>query len=404
MFGVFLQLQLKRTFRHLPLLLTGAVLLFFLTGSIAFLSSEKLYGDAITGIMKFGVVYPAQADSERLFINALAEQETLKNLTKFSETTQSEGRQALEQGDLQALLILPEGFVNKVLTGVYTPARIILNKNQALEARLLQTLARSGAKTLSASQGALYAAFEVYTNRGSTEADKLVMNQTINDRYLGLALGRDKSFDQQIVRATEELDSLTYFLAAWMVLFLLLMGMLEAFVMRPLSKGMVTKLEIEGIGSGIRIFTDWFRLFLLQLLFLGALVILWSFVAPVLNYTWQFTPLLAAPILAIAFAVAAFIMFIYTASGDLLSGMLLLFALSFVMVFASGGFIPSAFLPGIIRSLQNLVPTTGWIQAMGDLFTGQVRRAGLIQTLIGGSVFMILAQIVETVRQRRGMS
>lgn len=401
MFGIFLELQLKRTFRHLPFLMTGAVLLFLLTGSIAFLSSQKLYGDAITGIMNFGVVYPAQAESERLFIEALSQQETLKNLTAFSETGEAQGRLDLEKGAIQALLILPDGFVNKVLSGDNTPAQIILNKNAALEARLLQTLAEAGAKTLSASQGALYAAFEVYTSRGIGETDKLEMNRQINERYLSLALGRDNSFDQEIVRATEELDPLTYFLSAWMVLFLLLLGMLEAFVLRPLSKGMTAKLAVGGIGPGSRIFTDWFRLFLLQLIFLGSLLAVWNFAAPRLDYSWTPRPELLAPLAAIAFAVAAFILLIYTLSADLLSGMLLLFAASFVMVFASGGFIPSAFLPAFIRPLQDLIPTTGWIAVMGDLFTGQIRLPGLAQTMVFGAGFILLAWAVEHLRQNR---
>lgn len=402
MFGVFIQLQLKRTFRHLPLILAGAMLLFLLTGSIAFLSSQKLYGDAITGRMNFGVVYPGQADSERLFIRALGDQATLKNMMEFKETTESQGRMDLEQGKIQALLILPEGFVNKVLTGVNTPAKIILNRNQVLEARLLETLAEAGASTLSASQGALYAAFEVYTSHGAGEPQKLAMNQAVNDRYLKLALGRDKSFHQETVRATEELDSLTYFLSSWMILFLLLLGMPEAFVMRPLSKGMTAKLEIEGIGAAARIFADWLRLFLLQFLITALLMAVWYFAAPFLGISWTASPVLMAGAAAISFAVAGFILLIYSQSRELLSGMLILFALSFIMVFASGGFLPIAFLPAILRSLSNAIPTTGWIQVMGGLLTGSLPMDAVLRTLIWGSLFIILAWVSEIIRQKRG--
>ena len=48
MFSMFLWLQLKRTVRHLPFLMVGAILLFLLTGSIAFLSAQKLYADSVS--------------------------------------------------------------------------------------------------------------------------------------------------------------------------------------------------------------------------------------------------------------------------------------------------------------------------------------------------------------------
>ena len=81
--------------------------------------------------------------------------------------------------------------------------------------------------------------------------------------------------------------------------------------------------------------------------------------------------------------------------------MLLLFALSFVMVFGSGGFIPSSFLPGFIRSLQHLIPTTGWIEVMGDLFTGRIRLPGLLQTLVWGAACILVTWTVESLRQNR---
>lgn len=403
MFPVFLQLQLKRTFRHLPLLITGAILLFLLTGSIAFLSSRKLYGDAITGIMRFGVVYGNQSPAERIFISSLASQDTLKELTEFKETTEVQGRSDLEQGKIQALVMLPPDFIGGIIRGENIPARLILNENQALQARLLQSLTEAGAKTLSASQGALYAAWDIYTSEGRTEEEKVTMNQKINERYLALALGRGRSFDIEVARATGDMDPLMYFLSSWMILFLLLMGMLEAFVMRPLTPGMRTKLEIEGIGPLSRIFTDWLRLFLLQLLFLGAILFVWSQAAPRLGLTWAFDFRLLAGLAAVALAVAAFILFVYTVARDLLSAMLFLFASAFVMVFLSGGFIPSSFLPAVLRRFQVIVPTTSWIGTMGDLFSAQISLVRIGQVLITGVVFYLLAYASDVSQSRRRM-
>ncbi len=401
MVPVYLSLQLKRTFRHLPLLISGALLLFVLTGSIAFLSSEKLYGDAITGRIRIGVVFPEVGVDERLFIGALASQKTLEDMTEFTETDEAAGRRELDQGSLQALILLPEDFIKKIRSGVNEPAQVILNRNQALEARLFETLAEAGARTLSASQGALYATWDVYREEGIGDADLSGMNAAVNDRYLSLSLGRDSSFDLELVQATEDLDALIYFLSAWMILFLLLLGMLEAFVMRPLPEGLKTKLEIQGLGAGTRILVDWFRLFLLQLVFLGAILGIWALAAPRLGYSWSLRPEYLGSLAVVALALAAFILFIYTAAEDLLSGMLILFAASFLMVFLSGGFIPVAFFPALLRDLQPLIPTTGWIRLMGDVFSGSFRPWRFLPALISAAVVAPLAFWAEVRRSRR---
>lgn len=404
MFSMFLWLQLKRTVRHLPFLMVGAILLFLLTGSIAFLSAQKLYGDSVSQMMNFGVVFPEKDRAERVFVEALAEQETLKDMTRFEEITLEEGREKLAAGSIQGLLILPEGFVSGILQGVNTPARLVLNENQALQARLLQTLTEAGAATLSVSQGALYAAYEVYTAEGVSEADKTLMNAQVNERYLALALGRDRAFRQEVTVATGEMDPLTYFMAAWMILFLLLMGMLEAFVMRPLGEGLKTRLAIEGIGTNWRIFTDWLRLWLIQLLLLLVILVLWSQVSNFMNLDWDFAPIMLLYLTGLSAGVAAMILWVYTVTSDLLSGMLLLFALAFGLVFLSGGFIPSVFLPSILRQIQPLIPTTGWITSMGILLGAEAGKMNWISLVVWASLFYGLSLLADRSREKRRTS
>lgn len=225
------------------------------------------------------------------------------------------------------------------------------------------------------------------------------MNQAVNERYLSLALGRDRMFRMEVLQATGELDPLSYFLASWMVLFLLLMGMLEAFVMRPLSEGLKTRLTIEGIGSAQRIFTDWFRLFLLQLMLLGVMAGLWQTAAQVLDLSWTFRAEALSGLLLLAAGVAALILLIYTLTEDLLSGMLLLFALSFVMVFLSGGFLPSSFLPGILRQIQPWVPSTAWIRVMGSFLTSGTQP--LLTSGLFAAGFYSLALLADRSRSGR---
>lgn len=68
--------------------------------------------------------------------------------------------------------------------------------------------------------------------------------------------------------------------------------------------------------------------------------------------------------------VSAFSYFIYSLSGGRTGAVLLIFLLSVIMIYLSGGFIPSVFLPGAVQAVGEILPTSYLIRAAGGVLTG----------------------------------
>lgn len=399
MFKTFLSLQLKRTFKQLPLLLLGTMLLFLMTGSIAFLSSKKLYSDNVAEKLIIAVVYPENASAENFFIGVLKQQETLKNMVTFKEMKKEEAELSLKQGKVEAVIIMPENFIKDILSGVNTPAKVILNENKPVESRLFRTLSLAGSETLSATQASLYAIGDYFAEKKVSGPDFERMNKDINDKNLTLTLGRANLFKVDTISAVGKMDSLTYFFSSWMILFLLLMGIMEAFILIPFNRGMNIKLSIFGICKYKRLAIDEIRMFILEIIFIIEIVILWFLSSLFLDTDFAFKAIDVIRLLSLAFSVSSFILMIYNLGKNTLSSMLTLFIASFTMIFYSGGFIPSAFLPSVVRNTQHLIPTTIWMSNLGDFLISETSYRNIILSLVLGLIFTGITTFILSMRK-----
>jgi uncharacterized phage infection (PIP) family protein YhgE len=85
---------------------------------------------------------------------------------------------------------------------------------------------------------------------------------------------------------------------------------------------------------------------------------------------------------------ASLIYFIYSLAGNRGSAILLLFLVSILMVYCSGGILSSVFLPEAIRKLGERLPTAYLIRAFGGVLTGYTPEV-MKSCMLGMSVYTI---------------
>ena len=73
----------------------------------------------------------------------------------------------------------------------------------------------------------------------------------------------------------------------------------------------------------------------------------------------------------IVLSAVTIVYFIYSLTGSRTSGILLLFLISVVMVYLSGGLAPSMFMPERMQAVGRWLPTTYLMEAVGNLLTGR---------------------------------
>ena len=98
--------------------------------------------------------------------------------------------------------------------------------------------------------------------------------------------------------------------------------------------------------------------------------------------------------LLVLITVTTLIRMIYSLSGSRTGGILLILLVTVIMIYLSGGFIPSVFLPKIMQSLGDRLPTSYMIHAVGGLFAGY-RDGMLVRCVMGMVVYTTLFWVAD---------
>ncbi|MFR8164823.1 MAG: ABC transporter permease [Enterocloster sp.] len=165
----YLKLELKRALKCLPLMAAGAAVLMFFMGAAALLQARPCTAVA-AGRITVGVALPENDILAKQVTSMLSSLESVKSICDLSYMSREECLEGMENGELLAALLIPEGFVQDIMSGVNTPVPVLLPENAGVESRIFKELADAGAQTLSAAQAGIYAGDEVLDRFHCSEA------------------------------------------------------------------------------------------------------------------------------------------------------------------------------------------------------------------------------------------
>lgn len=348
---VYLELELKRAWKRLPHMYAGAIVLFVLLGAVAFLSGKLLYGDTVSGRITVGVALPAEDVVAEKALDMISSLDSVKSICDFEYLNQEDGQRKLRSGNLYALLVIPEGFVQDIITGVNTPIQVILPANKNVESLVFRELTEAGAKILAASQAGIYAGNELCRRYG-LESSVAALEGDLNHIYLGYSLSREDYFLNRKVSATGDVTTLQFYGISAYVLFLLLCGIPASSYLLPWQKSFARRLSLYGVGGGMIILS--------RILGMGTLFMAVSLPPGMLAVTKGLIPgsvLTVGVIMLVCVAAAAMVVLVYQAAGALLGGVMLLFLAGVGQHFLAGGFLPRIFLPERLQPLAAVLPS-----------------------------------------------
>lgn len=383
---IYQLLQIKRALKLLPAVVIISLLFGALAAGAAFGGAKLLYQDKAAGRIRVAVVVEEGDSTGELALSMLGSMDSVESICDFVETTEPEAREGLKEGRYYAALLIPPGLVEGIMDGTNTPVRVLLSGRGGLETLLLRQLTESGAQMLSAAQAGIYAA-DFYCREQGMEQLIPQVELFLNKVYLDYAMNREGWFREISVSALGEMDLLGYYGTTAAALLLFLMGIpCAAFCCRePLA--LEEKLQAEGIGSGAQLLV---KTMAASVLLLASLLVLAVPVSAGLS-RWGVRGLEFGgyPVFCAAAAVlpcAAMIVLCYEAAGGLLAGTMLLFVLAGALIFLSGGFLPAAFLPEILRQLSCWNPASAVRGLLGPLFG---YAAGWREGLVAAGSFFV---------------
>lgn len=370
----------------LPAMLAEAFIILALLGAVALGAVKMLYQDSPVMQITIAIVEEKESPLMDMAITYVQGMESISESCRFLPVSREEGLTMLESGDAAALVLLPDGVIEGILNGNNVPVQVYFPEDAGIESALLKELTDAGVRMLRVAQAQIYGIYDTAEEYGALESIP-VLEAEVDQYNLAFALERLALFRTQEVSATGELSMTEYAAASGIIFFLLLLGMACYPMMQPYPDVMKKQLIREGVSIGGQCFGKW--LCGLCAMGIGSLCfgLVVKGVSSLLDHNawfpkprngqafdWVITGML------ILLCITTFVFLIFQIAGNGTAAILLLFFLSVLMMYASGGFLPSVFLPDAVRGIGKFLPTTYLIEAAGSLYLRSVspKTAGIL--------------------------
>lgn len=375
----------------LPRMTSQAILLMLLIGVVAFCGAKSMEQEPLAARADIGIVTREDNTMTRMALGYVKNLESASKVCHFMQVSEEEGFRLLKEGRTAALVVLPEQLVEGIMDGRNPTVDIYFPKNAGLEAMLLRELTESGAGLLGVAQAQVYGAGDVAAAYGMEE-NLSAMESEIDSYNLAFALDRLAIFDTETVSATGRMSVVQYYAASGFILFLLFAGMALYPVMQEEPRAFSRQLRRQGTGSVWQCFCKWLCGFMCMGIFVG---MLWM----AFRMAGIFMPEQAAVAAAlsdggcpvgvqigilclIVLSASTLVYFLYSIPGSRTGSILLIFLLSIVMVYLSGGFVPSTLLPQAVQRAGSVMPTSYLIRVAGCMFaeyrTGEIGQCAAV--------------------------
>lgn len=357
-FLTILKIEIKRALKSIPYFLAGAVVLAVLAGTIAFSANRMLYGDKSVGAIQVGVSVPEEDRGAKWIMSMVSSLESVSSLCEFVYLDEEEGRRQMEQGEIYALMLIPDQLLEGIMNGTNEPVTIVFPEQAGLEASVFRELTDAGTEILKTAQAAVYGADELLTDMG--RRDQISQAESdLNRLYLKYALSRSVYFKTEQVSASGDVTTEVFYGISCAVMAVLLLGIPAAGFLRPFSPVMEKKLYLSGFSRPLRL---WARTIVLALLFALATAV--PFFLCLGEGMFQ-SGLASVPVwLLICLCASGWVILIYEAGRGTLAGVSILFLSTVVMMFMSGGLIPSVFLPEAVSEAGRFTPVFCLMEAV----------------------------------------
>ncbi len=301
------------------------------------------------------IAAPEGDDTAGLLERYMSGMEDVAQYCRLAAMEEDEAMEALNAGEVTAVLLLPERFIQGVMYGDNPDLRLVVAGDRPLESLLLLWVGQGASDILSAFQSGVYAVLDLYAESPPPGLDRDQVLVDINLRYITLALDRTGFFREREVSATGALPIPLHYALSLLAYFALSAAPLFA----PLYTGGWLRFQRRLRCAGHSCAPAFFSAVLVST---GALLLL-----------------LAPSLLAgggggdpLALAGAAVLMALYCAlfaalcclAADSAAGCGgIAFTVSLLSLFLAGGVIPPVLLPEPVRRLSGL-SLVAWLRQL----------------------------------------
>lgn len=389
----FLYCEFKTALKLLPrLLLCSAIMLGFV-GFLALFGYRYLDSkNSAAPAVKVAAVFPGEDPAINQGFELINQMETVSSVCRLIRMEESDALVALSNHEVSAIVVIPDNFVNDLMYGVNTPARVILPDDASLETMLFRSLIDAGALSLAHSEAGMYAVLELYTDNGHTAAADHA-SEKLYEQYIKYTLNRGCFFDIKSITSTGNVSTSVYYTSSGIMLALLLALISSVEFFFSFNSETLDVLRSARISSAYVKLCEYLCISLI-------------FAVPTCIglFASGFATLTIYNVLAVIVVVASIVslvMFLATALHNTIAAILSIFSIAIGMFYLCGRFMPSAFLPEKLIVLGKFLPATYWCSVLEEVHYDRLSVSSIVYPLCFAIIFCILSIGVVLIRQRR---
>lgn len=390
-------LQLKRMLRVLPFalgvtaVLFGCLAVIFQTMVTASRNSEDqkkiqvgLVGTAGDAYLELGLAVLETFDSSRfaIGITAMEEQQAVK---------------AMENGDIAAYVVIPEGFVDAAMRGQIKPLKYVGTSGAVgLVSMFKDEITLAINDILIASQKGIYGAGNAMSDNDQGAGAGKIVND-ISIEYVEFVFSRSKVYSTEELGLSDGLGLEGYLFCGLTVLLLMLGCLPFAPLLVRKDISLARMLAARGRPVNAQVLCD-FGVYLTGMLIQTTAVFA---ILTGIGGTDGFTCRLEA-VAPVLLMVSTLSFLLYEITSDLISGVLLQFFTVLCLCFVSGCLYPAYFFPETVQELASLLPAGIARAVLSGCITGQVKlfNAGIL--VVYSCAFLLTAMWIRRCAVMRG--
>lgn len=347
--------DIKRLKNYIPALILLNLLLLCICSIASQMISEHVYGDGNRSTVRIAYFLPEDDDSKysKIAINMLSELDSMQETAELIRVNSADsGRSLMENGEITALIIIPELFLSSIMDSTNLKLDLIIKDNTRVSSYITNELMMSYAGYLGVAQAAVYSMLDTAREHGYEKDERQSLQNKVDSTFLNRTLHKNAYI--KTITATNE-GSFTlkeFYLACAAVMSLLLSSIALMPMLTGRTAGMINALSLHNIGGMHLFFSSYISSCLAMFAaFIPCHIALSLYAADGINIKGLFTAIPALLMIALIAVAAARL-----GSRSLLAANMLLLFFTVVLAYVGGGLIPQAMLPAAINDLSSHLP------------------------------------------------
>jgi len=400
-----LKLRLKKGFKVYPTVLIITVLTLLITAFAGYNALNSFSGGEKKHKATIAVVGDVEGTVLETGLDALREIDSSRFMIDIVNMDEESAVQALKRNEITGYLIVPDSYIQDIFYGRNTPATFVtLSSSQTLGNLLISRVADIMSGLLTEAQAGVYSMQTVLEKNGL--AEKIPDATTrLNLTYATNVIGREGLFDVKIT-GISGLSSGGYYLGAFLLFFLLLMGISFNRLLSVKNTPFYRSLSLSGIKALPQVMCEYFAYFTLSAITVLVFALFFGFftekVSPFVPELSGVGPVGCLGFIILIFPVIAMITMMqfmfYEFSDNIIASILIQFLLSVGLGYISGCFYPSGFFPDIVRKTAAILPSGVGFSYLRGALSGGLRFVDFAGVAV---YFAVFTAITVAARKRR---